>query len=71
MKQSLTRAEKRYLDLLLEHEGGVQTEDFLGEEPARSGRNLVAAHMVTLRRKVAGKYKIEAVHGWGYQLFKV
>lgn len=72
MKTSLTKLERQYLDLLLNLPDGVPTDTFLDlHEQYQSGANLVSQHIIKLRKKVAGKYRIEAVYGVGYQLFPI
>lgn len=72
VKRSLSRTQRQYLDLLLNIPDGVPTDTFLECHGwTRSGANLVAQHIVNLRRKVEGQYVIEAIHGFGYQMFAV
>lgn len=72
-KQSLTLLQRYYLGLLLRYPNGVSTDQFLEwhRGSKRSGSNLVAVHMMGLRRKVRSDWTIETVKGFGYQIFPV
>ena len=75
MKRSLTRTEQAYFDILCGAKKPVSIEQLMKLNIRRpdsyNGSNLVAAHMMNLKRKLASEYVIESVHGFGYQIFPI